>query len=315
MSFIAIVGAGAIGGALAQRLAARGRVREVRLIDDQGGVAQGKALDIQQSGAVDGFTTRLSAASAIGAAAGAAAVVIADASAGDTEHTGEAGLALVKRLAALEARAPAHLRRQHSAIAHRPRRDRAARSTATADRVAPAALESAVRALAALDADGSASEMQLRVVGVPPRRRGDRLGRGHRVRTADLIPDPRRHGWRDLVAPAAAMAARPLALASAAARVAEAAANGSRRRYSCFVCVSEGEMPVAVLAMPAEIVGAAWRASAAPVAHPPGTDAARQRGSVCLTGQLTDSRACMATPPANSANAWRGSDGRGEDAT
>ena len=45
----------------------------------------------------------------------------------------------------------------------------------------------------------------------------------------------------------------PLALASAAARVAEAAANGSRRRYSCFVCVSEGEMPVAVLAMPAEI--------------------------------------------------------------
>ena len=63
MSFIAIVGAGAIGGALAQRLAARGRVREVRLIDDQGSVAQGKALDIQQSGAVDGFTTTLTAAS------------------------------------------------------------------------------------------------------------------------------------------------------------------------------------------------------------------------------------------------------------
>ena len=83
MSFIAIVGAGAIGGALAQRLASRGRVREVRLIDEQGSVAQGKALDIQQSGAVDGFGTKLTSASAIAAAAGAAAVVIADAAAGD----------------------------------------------------------------------------------------------------------------------------------------------------------------------------------------------------------------------------------------
>ena len=168
MSFIAIVGAGAIGGALAQRLAARGRVREVRLIDDQGGVAQGKALDIQQSGAVDGFTTRLSAASAIGAAAGAAAVVIADASAGDTEHTGEAGLALVKRLAALETRAPFIFagNTQRSLIVRAATELHVPRQRLIGS--APAALESAVRALAALDADGSASEMQLRVVGVPP---------------------------------------------------------------------------------------------------------------------------------------------------
>ena len=88
MSFIAIVGAGAIGGALAQRLASRGRVGEVRLIDEQASVAQGKALDIQQSGAVDGFThpAELPPA-AIGAAAGAAAVVIADASRRETPST------------------------------------------------------------------------------------------------------------------------------------------------------------------------------------------------------------------------------------
>jgi len=35
MTFIAIVGAGALGGTLAHRLAARGRVNEVRLIDEQ----------------------------------------------------------------------------------------------------------------------------------------------------------------------------------------------------------------------------------------------------------------------------------------
>jgi len=253
MSFIAIVGAGAIGGALAQRLAARGRVREVRLIDDQGGVAQGKALDIQQSGAVDGFTTRLSAASAIGAAAGAAAVVIADASAGDTEHTGEAGLALVKRLAALETQAPFIFagNTQRSLIVRAATELHVPRQRLIGS--APVALESAVRALAALDADGSASEMQLRVVGVPPSAAviawEEATASGLPI--SSLIPPHR----------LAAISSRlprlwplgPLALASAAARVAEAAANGSRRRYSCFVCVSEGEMPVAVLAMPAEI--------------------------------------------------------------
>ena len=282
MSFIAIVGAGAIGGALAQRLASRGRVREVRLIDDQGSVAQGKALDIQQSGAVDGFTTTLTAATAIGAAAGAAAVVIADASAGDAEHTGETGLALVKRLAAIEPQAPLIFagNTQRSLIVRAATELHVPRQRLIGS--APAALESAVRALAALDADGSAAEIQLRVVGVPPGAAviawEEATASGQPI--SSLIPPHR----------LAAISSRlprlwplgPLALASAAARVAEAAANGSRRRYSCFVCVSEGEMPVAVLAMPAEIGPDGRGARAAPVAHPPGTDAARQRGSVCL---------------------------------
>jgi malate dehydrogenase len=253
MSFIAIVGTGAIGGALAQRLAARGRVREVRLIDEQGSVAQGKALDIQQSGAVDGFTTRLTAASVIGAAAGAAAVVIADASAGDAEHTGEAGLALVKRIAALETHAPLIFagNTQRSLIVRAATELYVPRQRLIGS--APFALESAVRALAALDADGSAAEMQLRVVGVPPNAAviawEEATASGQPI--SSLIPPHR----------LAVISSRlprlwplgPLALASAAARIAEAAANGSRRRYSCFVCVSEGEMPVAVLAMPAEI--------------------------------------------------------------
>jgi malate dehydrogenase len=253
MSFIAIVGAGAIGGALAQRLASRGRVREVRLIDEQGSVAQGKALDIQQSGAVDGFTTRLTAASDINASAGAAAVVIADAAAGDAEHAGEAGLTLVKRLAAIDARAPLIFagNSQRSVIVRASSELHVARPRLIGS--APSALEAAVRALAALDADGSAAEMQLRVVGVPPHAAviawEEATASGQPI--SSLIPPHR----------LAAISARlsrlwplgPFALASAAARVAEAAANGSRRRYSCFVCVSEGEMPAAVLALPVEI--------------------------------------------------------------
>ena len=209
MSFIAIVGAGAIGGALAQRLASRGRVREVRLIDDQGSVAQGKALDIQQSGAVDGFTTTLTAATAIGAAAGAAAVVIADASAGDAEHTGETGLALVKRLAAIEPQAPLIFagNTQRSLIVRAATELHVPRQRLIGS--APAALESAVRALAALDADGSAAEMQLRVVGVPP---GAAVIAWEEA-TASGQPisslHPAAPAGGDLVAPAAAVAARP----------------------------------------------------------------------------------------------------------
>ena len=61
MSSAAILGAGAVGSAIAQRLAERGRVREVRLIDENGPVAAGKALDILQSGPIGRYDTRLTA--------------------------------------------------------------------------------------------------------------------------------------------------------------------------------------------------------------------------------------------------------------
>ena len=253
MSFIAIVGAGAVGGALAQRLASRGRVAEVRLVDDQGGVAQGKALDIQQSGAVDGFATSVTGVSAIGAAAGAAAIVVADAAAGDLEHAGEAGLALVRKIVALEPRAPLIFagNTQRWLMARAEAELHVSRQRLIGS--APAALESAVRALAAIEADSSAAEVQLRIVGVPPHA----AVIAWEEATASSLPMSSALPPHRL----AAISARvprlwplgPLALASAAARVAEAAALGSRRRYSCFVCVGEGEMPASVLAMPCEI--------------------------------------------------------------
>jgi malate dehydrogenase len=253
MPFIAIVGAGALGGALAQRLASRARTPEVRLIDERAEIAQGKALDIQQSGPIDGFNTRVTGAGRLEAAAGADAIVIADAAAGDVEHSGEAGLALIRRLAAVEVTAPFIF----AGTTQRTVLGRAASELRLPRRrligSAPYALESAVRALAALEADASGVEIQLRVVGVPP----DAAVIAWEEATAfgqpvSAVLPPHR---------LAAISARlprlwplgPLALASAAARVAEAVANGSRRRYSCFVCMGEGAMPAAVLAMPAEL--------------------------------------------------------------
>ena len=49
MPMIAVIGAGPLGGALAHALARRNRVGDVRLIDPDVTVAQGKALDILQS--------------------------------------------------------------------------------------------------------------------------------------------------------------------------------------------------------------------------------------------------------------------------
>src|SRR6185436_13134642 len=106
MSFVAIIGSGALGGAVAHTLAVRDRIREVRLIDSEERVAQGKALDIRQSSPIDQFATLVVGSGAIAAAAGATAIVIADPASGAGEFTGEAGLSLLRQLTAIEPRAP-----------------------------------------------------------------------------------------------------------------------------------------------------------------------------------------------------------------
>jgi malate dehydrogenase len=253
MSFIAVIGGGALGGALAHKLAARNRVVEVRLIDPEARVAEGKALDILQSAPVEQFSTRVTAAGSIAAAAGADAIVIADAAAGSVEHAGESGLALLRQIARFVDRVPI-------VFAGAGQRELMARTTGelhlSPSRVlgsAPYALESAVRALAALSVDGSGAEISLRVVGVPPR------AAVVAWEEATVAGDPLTSHI-----PAHAIAALnsrlvglwppgPYALASAAARVAEALAHGSRRRYSCFVAIEAGPLRGSVVAMPVEL--------------------------------------------------------------
>lgn len=72
---IAVLGAGNIGGSLAQRLSEMDLAREVALIDIVDGLPQGKALDIQESAAILGFSCRVTGSTSLDALAGADVVV------------------------------------------------------------------------------------------------------------------------------------------------------------------------------------------------------------------------------------------------
>jgi malate dehydrogenase len=253
MSFIAILGAGALGGALAHRLALRDRTREIRLIDESETIARGKALDILQSSPIDGFSTRLTSGDSLTAAAGADVIVVADSARGDAEHAGESGLMLVRRLVAIEGRAPLLF----AGADQRTLMSRAVSEVHVSPRrvigSAPGALQSAVRALAGLELNGSGVDVQLLVVGVPPRAAviawESATAGGQPISSA--IPPHR----------LAAISSRlpglwppgPQALASAGARVAEALAHGSRRDFCCFVVMEEAPLRQAVIAMPVEL--------------------------------------------------------------
>jgi malate dehydrogenase len=249
MSFVAIIGAGAIGGSLAHTLAARDAAGEVRLIDTDVKVAEGKALDILQSGPVGGFSTRLSASSSFMSAAGADAIVIADHASGKGEHGGEAGLALMRQLVAIESRAPivfagAGQRElmQRTVIELHVGKSRIVGA-------APGALESALRALAGLLLDGSGVEVSLRIVGVPPHGAviawEEATAFGQPI-ASEMPP----HLMSGLSARLPGLwPPGPYALASAAARVVEAVLAGGRRRFSCFVADARGR----VAALPVEL--------------------------------------------------------------
>ncbi len=72
---VVVLGAGNIGGSLAQRLAESDLAREVVLVDIIDGLPQGKALDIQESAPILGFSTRVSGTTSVDAVAGADVVV------------------------------------------------------------------------------------------------------------------------------------------------------------------------------------------------------------------------------------------------
>lgn len=248
-SFIAIIGAGSLGGTLAHRLALCDRVSEIRLIDPEERIAQGKALDIRQSSPIDGFATNVGAAGSIEAAAGAVAVVLADPASGTGEYSGDEGLGLLRRVNAVESSAPI-------VCAGASQRELIARAFSelhiSQTRVvgsAPLALESALRALAGLSFDTSGVPIALSVLGVPPR-------------NAVVAWEEASVSGQPLAAhlPAHVIAALNsripglwppgvYSLASAATQVVEAIVTGSRRQHSCFVNVGRGS----VASMPVEL--------------------------------------------------------------
>jgi len=163
---VAIIGAGEIGGALAHLLARRDVVPEITLIDESGSTAAGKALDIMQSAPIDSFAARVAGAADIAAAAGASIVVIADRVNGG-EWSGDEGLSLLRRISS--GSLPLVL---CAGAGQREMIERGARELglprARLFGSAPEALVSAIRALVAVESNGSPRDVGLTALGLPP---------------------------------------------------------------------------------------------------------------------------------------------------
>ena len=130
-------------------------------------VAAGKALDIRQTGPVEGYVTRLSGIGDPLAAVGADVIVIADAHA-DGEWEGDKGLALLRQLVAAGAVGPfVFAGTKQTWLIEAVVRELGV----SPDRVvgtAAAAMVTAAKGLAALEINGSGADVSLVVSGKPP---------------------------------------------------------------------------------------------------------------------------------------------------
>ena len=168
MVSVAIIGAGELGGAVAQALAGRECVQRVLLVDVAAGIAAGKALDIQQSGAVSGVHTRLEGTDDLSRAVGCVACVIADrAGQPSLEWQGDDGLSLLGRLLPYVERMPLVFAGAAQAglmlAASRERHVDRARLIGTSTQ----AYASAMRSMVAIEAGCSAQAVSLAVLGTP----------------------------------------------------------------------------------------------------------------------------------------------------
>jgi malate dehydrogenase len=169
MATVCIIGAGELGGAAAHALARGERAGRVILIDAAGNVAAGKALDIQQSGAVESFHTQLTGTDDFTRVTGCNVCVIADrAGATPSEWRGDEGLAMMTRLAPYLAQAPVVFAgpSQAELMAVLVREGGATRERLLGS--ASVAYAAAVTAIVAMEARCSPDEVNLAVLGAPP---------------------------------------------------------------------------------------------------------------------------------------------------
>jgi len=234
MHDVAIIGAGELGGELAHALARRDAARAIRLIDEAGRVAEGKALDILEGAPIEGFTAELSGSTDVTTAAWAAIIAIADRARAGAWGI-EEGLLLLERLTRLSPRAilvcagdsDRELIERGVRELHIPR----TRLLGSA----PEAFAAAARALVALEVRASPRDVSLSVLGVPPARivvsweHATVAG----MTLARFVDEPAR---RRLAARVAALwPPGPYALATAATKVVETLVGRSRRLACCFV--------------------------------------------------------------------------------
>jgi len=239
MCDVAIIGAGELGGAIAFQLARLDAARTVRLVDESGSAARGKALDIAQSAPIEGFSTIVVGGSSLFEAGAARVLVIADSAAAPWAH--EQCLRLLRRLAELS---PGSIivcaGADHRTLVEDAVRER----LRTRERIlgaAPEAVASALRALVALEANGSARDVSLTLLGVPPAQTvvpwdDATIGGTPLPRALNETALRRLRRQADLIWPPG-----PVALAASAAVVVEGLLGRGRRRVSVFVAPDDGQ--------------------------------------------------------------------------
>jgi malate dehydrogenase len=250
VSTVCIIGAGELGGAIAHALARGDRVRRVVIIDDgarasdAGNVAAGKALDIQQAGAIESSHTLLEGSADLSRAVGAAVAIIADRSGRpSSEWQGDDGLAMLRQLVRYTGESPLVFAGASQAglllAAAREihiRRERLIGS-------APEALCGAVKSMVAIEAQCSPTEIGLTVLGAPSRGfvvswseasiGGHALERVLTQAQLTRIEGRLAHLWPP----------GPYALGLSASRVTEALVSSSRRAFSVLTPL-DGEFGV-----------------------------------------------------------------------
>ncbi len=253
MPDIAIIGAGELGGALAHVLARRNVAAAIRLIDESGRVAEGKALDIMQAAPIEGFATKVSGSADLSTAGGVTVVILAD-QAGGAEWQGDDGLRLMMRLTQLASRSvilcPGAQQRELI--------DRGVRELHISPRrlfgTAPEAVGAGARALVALALDGSPTDVALSVLGVPPSRIvipwEDATVAGFAL--TRLVDEPTRQRLGARIA--AMWPPGSYALASAASKAIDAMFGRTRAIVGCFVAPDDSEgMRRRTAALPARL--------------------------------------------------------------
>lgn len=244
MATVCIIGAGELGGAVAHALARGERVSRVVIVDPAPAVAAGKALDMQQAGAVEGFHTTLAGSDDETRVTGCGVCVLADRSGRpDTEWQGDAALALLGRLAGYLGDAPVVCAGATHETLLLPAvrelgipRHRIIGSSAEA-------FASAVASLVAMEARCAPADVSLAVLGAPPDRfvvpwteasvRGYALDRVLSQAQLARLEARVRRLWPP----------GPFVLGLAAARIVEALVTSSRRTFS-VLSVLAGEFGV-----------------------------------------------------------------------
>jgi len=245
MHTVAILGAGALGGALARTLAEGDAVSRVVLVDDASDVARGKALDIRQAGPVEAYDTVVEGTDRVDCVGEADAIVIADRHR-EGDWSGDQALQMLSRVAHLSTRAPIVLAGAGHHALMGLALDELKIPVSRLIGSAPVAAVAMARALAAPWLEASPADLAMTVLGLPPAWvvAWDRLtSAGGPVEIAPHGAARVEHTLSSSWPPG------PYSLASAGAAVVRAMLTASRRRYCCYAATPFGSIrPVAFAA-------------------------------------------------------------------